>query len=251
MSSSYEPFRSRSQGTEDIKEDSEKLIEPEPQRETTSLTLPRLQSPSSGRAKHAKHARVGLRVVALAIAVTVLGIQVHSAQIWLSTRDRVVFNRTTKLDTHSWAVIDMWPTWTMIAAAGLATSIQLSALTSHLCICLVDRHGSRQHAVSVYVTSAILIAFWIAAMFYFKLANYQGKKKSMWDIWTWSCHQQDVAGDIPWKALCIQQQYTWFASIVVAVTEVVVLILFIYNRRDMRGARSTQGKFSLIPNLGA
>lgn len=80
--------------------------------------------------------RVGLRIVALIVSVTVLGVQVYSAYIWLSTRDRIVFNRATKLNTRSWAVIDTWPTWVMIAAAGVATMIQLSALISHLCVCV-------------------------------------------------------------------------------------------------------------------
>ncbi|KEF52006.1 uncharacterized protein A1O9_11996 [Exophiala aquamarina CBS 119918] len=250
MSSSYEPFRSHPQRDGDVDEASEKLIAPDAhERNANNIRLQR-DKPAHGKATRGKHARVGLRVIALIIAITILGVQVHSASVWLSTRNQYFFNNTTKLNTRSWAIIDGWPTWVMIAAAVVATVIQLSALTSHLCVCLVDRHGSRLHAVSVYITSAILIAFWIPAMVYFKLANSQGKQKSMWDIWTWSCHEQNVKGTIPWKALCVEQKYTWSASIVVVVIEILVLILFIYNRRGLKSVQAGKGRFSLIPSWG-
>jgi hypothetical protein len=74
---------------------------------------------------------------------------------------------------------------------------------------LVKRHDSRQHTVGVFISSAILILFWIAAMIYFKLAITKDKSKAMWDIWTWSCHERSVKGEIPWNILCILQVRTY------------------------------------------
>ncbi|KAJ9614015.1 hypothetical protein H2200_002151 [Cladophialophora chaetospira] len=249
MASSYEPFRNHPNRDGDYGDAAEKLIAPGAHERNNSRSyLPERHKTGPGKATRGKHARVGLRVIALIFAITILGVQAHSAYVWLSTRNNTHFNPTTKLNTRSWAIIDGWPTWVMIAAAVVATVIQLSALTSHLCVCLVDRHGSQVHAVGVYISSAILIAFWVAAMVYFKLANYKGKDKKQWDIWTWSCHERHVKGKIGWKALCVEQKYTWFASIVVVVIEIVVLLLFIYNRRGMKSVQAGQGKFSLIPS---
>ena len=136
MSSSYEPFRHHPHREGEVDEDSEKLIAPDAQERNASKILHQRHKPAFGKATRGKHARIGLRIVALVFAITILGVQAHSAYVWLSTRNQYLFNNTTKLNTRSWAIINGWPTWVMIAAAVVATVIQISALTSHLCTCV-------------------------------------------------------------------------------------------------------------------
>lgn len=65
------------------------------------------------------------------------------------------------------------------------------------------------HIWSVYLTSALLVATWIAALVYFKVVDSQGNKKTHWDIWSWSCrrkgsHISSHHGKIPFDSLCVE-----------------------------------------------
>jgi hypothetical protein len=137
---SYEPFRSHGgpEGSHTIDDtDTEKLIGPEPNERSFKLKPPiRHNKPSPSQPSRTRTIRIGLRVVALLFAISILGIQAWSAYKWVSTRNEFVFNPKTRLNTRAWAITDGWPTWTVIGAAVIATVIQLSALTSHLCVCV-------------------------------------------------------------------------------------------------------------------
>ncbi|OAL42863.1 hypothetical protein IQ07DRAFT_650622 [Pyrenochaeta sp. DS3sAY3a] len=235
--SSYEPFRERDPDGTAYQEDTERLIA-RGSHNGGSEYSPR--GKVQRKRQTTQRVRISFRVVALILAMTILGVQAYSIYTWLSTRGQYFYNPATRINTRAWAIIDGRPAWIMMAAAVVATVIQLSALTSHLCVCLIKRHDSRQHTVGVFISSAILILFWIAAMIYFKLAITKDKSKAMWDIWTWSCHERAVKGEIPWNILCILQGYTWIASIVVVVIEITVFLLFIYSARSRsRTARKT------------
>lgn len=79
--------------------------------------------------------RTVLRVPSLVIAITIFALQVYSAYIWLKTRHDTAKNSTTGFQTRIWAVIDAWPTWTMLGVAALATVIHLLAFGS-FCGCV-------------------------------------------------------------------------------------------------------------------
>jgi hypothetical protein len=123
--SSYERFRGNTP-----EEDTEKLIA----HKGGSKHVQYKKAPKQRRST--QHVRTSFRVLAFVLAVTIIGVQAYSAYTWLSTRGQYVYNPTTKFNTRAWAIIDGSPTWTMLAAAVVATIIQLSALISHLCVCV-------------------------------------------------------------------------------------------------------------------
>ncbi len=63
---------------------------------------------------------------------------------------------------------------------------------------------SRVHALSVYLSSALVVAAWVAALVYFKVVDSQGEKKGHWDLWSWTCNRKSQRGNIPWAAMCIE-----------------------------------------------
>jgi hypothetical protein len=133
--SSYEPYRKHSPGGPLAGEDSEKLIVPEPH-EGGSQYFQRSNGKGLRQRRDTRTVRISFRAVAFVLAVTILGVQAYCAYTWLSTRGQYFYNPTTQLNTRAWAIIDGWPTWIMMAAAVVAIIIQLSALTSHLCVCV-------------------------------------------------------------------------------------------------------------------
>jgi hypothetical protein len=131
--SAYEPFRNNRHAGAATGEDTEKLIQGEPREAGPEYSTRRKEPKQSGTIQRV---RISFRVIAFILAVTILGVQAWSAYKWLSTRNQWVYNPKTKLNTRAWAIIDGWPTWVMMAAAVVAMVIQMTALTSHLCVCV-------------------------------------------------------------------------------------------------------------------
>ena len=128
--SSYEPYRSV---REPDFEDAETLLTTSPDRHIDSITKEKVH------VKFAKwsnnHLRTALRFLALLIAMSVVGIQAHTAFIWMDTRHETYYNSSTGFRTNSWAIIEGWPTWLMLGVAAFGTLVQALALTS-LCSCV-------------------------------------------------------------------------------------------------------------------
>lgn len=77
--------------------------------------------------------RIALRVVALALAGSVIGLQTFAATEWVRTRDEIVQEVTSGFRIRAWpAGMDLWPTWINIIAGGIAAVIHIFALVMHL-----------------------------------------------------------------------------------------------------------------------
>lgn len=86
-----------------------------------------------GRASRAvpNSARIALRVVALVLALSVIGVQAHAAIEWNRTRDQMVQDPSNGFRSRAWpAETDLWPTWTNIIAGGIAAIVHISALVT-------------------------------------------------------------------------------------------------------------------------
>lgn len=183
-----------------------------------------------------QHFRIGLRAMVLAVAASILAVQIHSAYIWLSTRHATTLNPKTGFQTSAWPFLYAGPTWTMIGAAAITAVIHsLSLLT--LCSCW-HMHESRWHALSVYFTSAGIIAFWLAAVVYFKVVDSQGPNRDHWDLWSWTCFRKGQRSSIPWTTLCTENQYTFIASVVVLIIEIISLLIFIVAQQRLTKSKS-------------
>lgn len=137
--SSYEPFRhARDNG------DADRHMDPSADDETLlkqhALNQPRSQG---GRLNNDRAParfqtpRTVFRVLSLVLAITILGIQVHSVYVWLKTRPQSTRNQTTGFQTRIWAVIDSWPSWVMLGVAVAAVVVHFIAFGS-LCGCVCD-----------------------------------------------------------------------------------------------------------------
>lgn len=122
--SSYEPFRHTGREYSD----SETLIKPEADEKTYSTA--RKAHASSKRGPGVSMLRTALRALGLAISLSVLGIQIHTVYVWLDTRYDTYRNTTTGLRTRSWAPVDSWPAYLMLAVGAFGSLIELLALTS-------------------------------------------------------------------------------------------------------------------------
>lgn len=77
--------------------------------------------------------RIALRVVALALAGSVIGLQTFAATEWVRTRDELVQEATSGFRIRAWpANTDLWPTWINIIAGSIAAVIHIVALVMHL-----------------------------------------------------------------------------------------------------------------------
>ncbi|KAK6359339.1 hypothetical protein TWF696_000500 [Orbilia brochopaga] len=235
--SAYEPFRHAKIGSAD----DEKPLVPPAAPSTASHSQQHAALPRGVNGRHAKNGgggaldkfRTALRVLVLIIAATIVGLQAHALAVWKDTRDDVVDQRPDggQWRMQSWAVMDFTPTWTTLGVAAASVVVQTIALIS-ICTWLNKIRNSLWHVLSVYLTSVLFIAAWIAALVYFRIDYSQGEQKSRWDMWAYTCQNKaKTGGTIPWNVLCIQMEYTWIAEIVAAAAELLGLVLFIVSRR--------------------
>ncbi|OAL17790.1 hypothetical protein AYO22_11318 [Fonsecaea multimorphosa] len=133
-SSAYEPYRHAADADK-----AERNLDPADDAQTLLGQQQRSQKarPLKGRASHdpLQLVRGILRASALILAITILAFQGYSAYTWLNTRHQSSKNVRTGLQTASWAVLDMWPTWTILSVAALATVVYMLAFGS-LCGCV-------------------------------------------------------------------------------------------------------------------
>jgi hypothetical protein len=72
--------------------------------------------------------RVVIRLIALAIAASVVGVLAHASTVWFTTR-YVVQQQPNGFRQRAWpAHMDLWPTWVMLGAAVIAILIQIVSL---------------------------------------------------------------------------------------------------------------------------
>ncbi|KAJ9608776.1 hypothetical protein H2200_006547 [Cladophialophora chaetospira] len=227
QSAGYEPYRHRDFQEPD---DAEKPLVPE-----TDNHMPvHQQQPRNLSSRAARNPiRVGLRILALIITVTILAMQAHSTYVWLQTRRNTQLNSTTHLHTRVWAVLDIWPTWTMLGVSLLAVMVHLVSFLA-LCACCRSVRESIWHTWLTFLSSFLLVAAWSAALVYFKIVDSQGNKKKHWDLWSWTCHCRSQHGKVPWSALCIENTYTFYASVGVVILEIFGLLLFIFSDRGYK-----------------
>ncbi|CAF3506584.1 unnamed protein product [Fusarium graminearum] len=67
------------------------------------------------------------------------------------------------------------------------------------------------HNVTVFVSSGIVIAGWIAATVYL-IVDKEVLQNNHWDLWSWSCQNRSRQSYIPWASLCTEMNgvtYAW------------------------------------------
>ncbi|KAF4633703.1 hypothetical protein G7Y89_g4415 [Cudoniella acicularis] len=168
--------------------------------------------------------RVIIRIFALIVAASITGVLGHAAAVWFSTQN-VIQQQDGGYRQRAWpANLDLWPTWVMLGAAVVAIFIQLLSLLT-LCGCFHRLHESHLRNWAVFFTSLLGIAAWIVAAVYFKTQDTKGK--TSWDLWSWSCsHKSLENGKMSFETMCVEMNFTFYASIVVAVLEIASLAIF-------------------------
>ncbi|KAK5051948.1 hypothetical protein LTR84_002751 [Exophiala bonariae] len=208
--SSYEPFRHTGRDYADA----ETLIRPEADGEKLFPTAPRKTKAPPKPRPGISGVRTALRALGLAIALSVPSIQIRTVYVWLDTRSDTYHNTTTGIRTRSWAPVDSWPAYLMLAVGAFGSLVELLALTS-LCSCFQGLHDGVLHSISIYLSAAAVMAAWIAALVAFRVVYAQGGGQDHWDIWSWSCFRgHSVDENVNWNSMCIQQTYTFSASII-------------------------------------
>jgi hypothetical protein len=129
---SYEPYRHVG---DDDSEHAEKLLAPGPAERSYDAGNGPLHTVNKPRTAPHAHVRTVLRSLALLVAVSVLGIQAYTAFVWLDTKHDTYYNPATRLQTRSWASLNISPTYLMLGVGAFATLVHLLALTS-LCSCV-------------------------------------------------------------------------------------------------------------------
>ncbi|KAL7944727.1 hypothetical protein V8C42DRAFT_325705 [Trichoderma barbatum] len=184
--------------------------------------------------------RIVLRLLALAFAISVIGVQSHVAWVWNQSRNETVQNPQNGFRMRAWAAqMDLWPTWTIIGAGVIASVIHISSLIT-LCRGIRALRQTKLYPWVVVLMSIFSIAAWIAAVVYYKVDNARGKKH--WDIWSWSCtHETWKGSKVSFEPLCVELNYSFYALIVSAVLEIACLTIFIINRgREKKQRRYKQ-----------
>jgi hypothetical protein len=84
---------------------------------------------AKGKARAAPNVfRVLVRVVALAVAASIIGVLSHAAAVWFTTR-KVVQQQPNGVRQRAWPNhLDGWPTWVMLGAAVIAVVVQILSL---------------------------------------------------------------------------------------------------------------------------
>ncbi|KIW30784.1 uncharacterized protein PV07_02485 [Cladophialophora immunda] len=176
--------------------------------------------------------RVLVRIIALAVAASIIGVLAHAAAVWFTTRN-VVQQQPSGMRQRAWPNhIDVWPTWVMLGAAVIAVIVQILSLLT-FCGGVRRLRETHLHTWAVFFTSLLGIAAWVAAAVYFKWQDNEGKKS--WDLWSWSCtHKSLKNGKMSFETMCVEMKYTFYASIVVAAFEIASLAIFGYTLVRLR-----------------
>ncbi|KAL6806404.1 hypothetical protein GGI42DRAFT_352221 [Trichoderma sp. SZMC 28013] len=194
-----------------------------------------------GRSKRiSESVRVVLRLLALAFAASVIGVQAHVARVWDQSKNETVQNSQTGFRMRAWAAqMDLWPTWVNIGAGVIASVIHISSLLT-LCGGLRTLRQNKLYPWAVALTSIFSIVAWIAAVVYYKVDNARGKKH--WDIWSWSCsHETWNASKVSFEPLCVELNYSFAALIIAAAIEIMCLaIFFVIRGREKKQRRYRQ-----------
>ncbi|KAK6535579.1 hypothetical protein TWF694_002034 [Orbilia ellipsospora] len=230
QNTSYEPYRAGRHGSDHSAE--KPLV----------LSATGRKSPNGNISRNRQHRaapnrlRIILRVFILALASTILALQIHSIVVYFNTREDAMQNTQTGWRVGQWPVLDKNPTWVMLGVSAGSFLVQALALIT-LCSCF-HFQDSMWHPIGVYFSSVIFIAAWIGALVYFKIIDSQGANRNHWDIWSYTCYNRAQTGNVPWKALCIEMEYTFVTAIVIAVFEIINLILFTISHKDERSRKA-------------
>lgn len=196
----------------------------------------------NGNGRHRKsggaleHMRTALRALILALAISIVGIQAHAVSVYFSTRDEEVeTGPQSQFRMMQWAVLNLRPTWLALAVAAAAAVVQFIALLS-ICTWLNKIRDGRLHVFSVYLSSTVFMAAWIASVVFFRVSSSQGSKRNTWDLWSYTCYNKSRTGNVPWSGLCIEMEYTWIASVVAAVAEILNYVFFVITQRRGHGS---------------
>ncbi|RFU79997.1 hypothetical protein TARUN_2219 [Trichoderma arundinaceum] len=180
--------------------------------------------------------RIVLRLLALAFALSIIGVQSHVAWVWNQSRNETVQNPQSGFRMRAWAAqMDLWPTWVNIGAGVIASVIHISSLIT-LCGGVRALRQNKLYPWVVVLLSTFSIVAWIAAVVYYKVDNTRGKKH--WDIWSWSCtHETWKGSKVSFEPLCVELNYSFYALIISAVIEIVCLTIFFIIRGRERKQR--------------
>ncbi|KAJ4030269.1 hypothetical protein NW761_011938 [Fusarium oxysporum] len=232
----YEPFARTTYAVEEpedghpeMSNDEQQLIKKQNKRRRKA------QAPSS-------YASAFARGISLAIAISVAAVQSGDLSVWSKTRNGTMVNPQGKFKPKAWpAVLDLKPTYIMLCVALVTAVVQMLAILTHVAPFREIRQA-RWHSIATYCSSSVLILVWIGGLIYFKLANTMAEKKSMWDIWSWSCKRKSADNpDIPWARMCTTNIYTFYISIAAVLFEIFSLIYFTIKQRQ---AKARNGKIS-------
>ncbi|UZP32225.1 hypothetical protein NXS19_000041 [Fusarium pseudograminearum] len=174
--------------------------------------------------------RLALRVLILLVNLSILGLLAHGVNVWQATHSSIDRNDDGWVRTR-WPSIKMLSTWLMLAVTIFASVVQLVALATRLSFLRSMRDGV-VHNVTVFVSSGIVIAGWIAATVYL-IVDKEVLQNNHWDLWSWSCQNRSRQSYIPWASLCTEMTYAFAASLSVILLEIVTLVLFIISMRGM------------------
>ncbi|CAF3465378.1 unnamed protein product [Fusarium graminearum] len=174
--------------------------------------------------------RLALRVLILLVNLSILGLLAHGVNVWQATHSSIDRNDDGWVRTR-WPSIKMLSTWLMLAVTIFASVVQLVALATRLSFLRSMRDGV-VHNVTVFVSSGIVIAGWIAATVYL-IVDKEVLQNNHWDLWSWSCQNRSRQSYIPWASLCTEMTYAFAASLSVILLEIVTLVLFVVSMRGM------------------
>ncbi|KAH7246777.1 hypothetical protein BKA59DRAFT_455805 [Fusarium tricinctum] len=229
----YEPFARTAYAVEEPEDGHLELNTDEQQLIKKQNTRRRkAQAPSS-------YSSAFARGISLLIAITVAAVQSGALSVWFRTRNDAMTNPQGKFKPKAWpAVLDVKPTYTILCVALVTIVFQLFAILTHV----GPFRGLRQarwHSIATYFSSSVLIVVWIGGLVYFKLADTMATKKSIWDIWSWSCKRKSAKNpDIPWATMCTTNTYTFYVAIAVVILEIGSLIYFIIKQRHAKAWNS-------------
>ncbi|KAL7930770.1 hypothetical protein V8C35DRAFT_329999 [Trichoderma chlorosporum] len=184
--------------------------------------------------------RIILRLLALAFALSIIGVQSHVAWVWDQSRNETVQNPQNGFRMRAWAAqMDLWPTWVNIGAGVIASVIHISSLITW-CGGARALRQTKLYPWIVALASTFSIIAWIAAVVYYKVDNARGKKH--WDIWSWSCtHETWDSSKVSFEPLCVELNYSFYALIISAVMEISCLTTFVVVRdREKKQQRYRQ-----------
>ncbi|KAF5628104.1 uncharacterized protein FTJAE_8979 [Fusarium tjaetaba] len=162
--------------------------------------------------------RLCLRILILLLDLSILSLLIHGVNVWDKSGNR---------NEDGWRAVNMFSTWLMLAIAVFASFVQIIAIATHLSLPQSLRDGW-VHSVAVLASSGTVIAAWAIAAIYLIIDKEVLQSNS--DLWSWSCQNRSRQS---WATLCIEMSYTFIASLVVIVFEIVGLALYIISLRGV------------------